>query len=57
MSKSNKTIYKDPDEYLPQMYGMAIHYVTQEEGMEVYEFDFLDSEGMSLWNCTSLSIF
>ena len=41
--------YKDPSEYLPETFGLAIHFITKEEGVEIYEFDFLNAEGISLW--------
>jgi len=53
MSESNKSVYKDAEEYLPHTFGMTVHYITQEDGVDVYEFDFLDTEGKSLWNCIS----
>ncbi len=52
MEKRRET-YKNPEEYLPQTFGLTIHYITQEDGVDVYEFDFLDFEGKSVWNCIS----
>ncbi len=53
MSESNWEVYKNPNEYLPYTFGMVITYITKEDGMDVYEFDFLDAKGTSLWNCFS----
>jgi len=50
---NKRSTYKDPNEYLPSTFGMTIHYITHEKGLDVYEFDFLDIQGTSLWNCIS----
>jgi len=52
MERGNET-YKNPEEYLPQTFGITIHFITQEDGVDVYEFDFLDLKGESVWNCIS----
>ena len=51
--EKRKETYKNPKEYLPRTFGVTIHYITHEDRVDVYEFDFLDSEGKSMWNYIS----
>ena len=48
----DKETFKDPSEYLPKTYGITIHFIHQEDGLDLYELDFLNSNGVSVWNYT-----
>ena len=46
----DKETFRAPSEYLPKTYGITIHFIHQVDELDLYEFDFLGFNGVSIWN-------